>query len=93
MTPTTRTDRQRAAATKAKRRAAPMLPFGSQHGGQRPGAGRKPKGDRAGVPHDTRSGLATRYPAHVTVKLRQHLRTSSSKRTAAQLSPAACRAC
>ena len=73
MAPTTRADRQRAAANKANRRAAPMLPFGTQHGGQRAGAGRKPKGDRAGVPHDTRSVLATRYPAHATVKLRQHL--------------------
>lgn len=51
----------------------PQLPFRPQHGGPRAGAGRKPKGDRAGVPHGTRAPLAARYPAHVTVKLRQHL--------------------
>jgi REP element-mobilizing transposase RayT len=49
------------------------LPF-RQHGGARKGAGRKPKADRAGVAHRQRSALATRHPAHVTLKLRPGLR-------------------
>ena len=49
-----------------------VLPF-KTWGGARPGAGRKPKGEKAGVRHATRAALASRYPAHVTVKLRRGL--------------------
>jgi len=42
-------------------------------GGARPGAGRKPKGEVAGVSHRPRASLASRFPMHVTVKLRQGL--------------------
>lgn len=59
--------------TKTKAAATQLLPFRASHGGRRAGAGRKPNGDRAGVPHDTRSPLAARFPVHVTVKLRDHL--------------------
>ena len=38
-------------------------------GGARKGAGRKPKGERAGVSHTTRAKLASRFPVHVTVRL------------------------
>ncbi|MHC5064595.1 MAG: transposase [Planctomycetota bacterium] len=38
-------------------------------GGSREGAGRKPKGDRAGVDHRPRGPLAARFPVHVTVRL------------------------
>ena len=38
-------------------------------GGKRAGAGRKPKGGRAGVPHRRREALASRYPVLVTMKL------------------------
>lgn len=38
-------------------------------GGKRKGAGRKPKGERAGVPHAKRPPLAARFPVHVTLKL------------------------
>lgn len=38
-------------------------------GGKRSGAGRKPKGARAGVSHRTRPALASRYPVHVTLRL------------------------
>src|SRR5436190_18402869 len=48
------------------------LPF-RQHGGARPGAGRKPKGERAGVSHARRAGLAARFPVHVTAKLSRGL--------------------
>jgi hypothetical protein len=51
---------------------AGVLPFGT-HGGRRPGAGRKPKGDRAGVSHRPRVALKARFPVHVTVKLRRGL--------------------
>jgi REP element-mobilizing transposase RayT len=45
-----------------------ILPF-KQHGGARPGAGRKPRGEKAGVSHRTRAKLAGRFPVHVTVSL------------------------
>jgi REP element-mobilizing transposase RayT len=67
----TGSDTQR--SKKAKRAGTGLLPFRGLHGGRRAGAGRKPNGDRAGVPHDTRSALAARFPVHVTVKLREHL--------------------
>lgn len=38
-------------------------------GGKRAGSGRKPNGAKAGVPHDGRERLASRFPVHVTVKL------------------------
>jgi hypothetical protein len=44
-----------------------MLPF-RQHGGSRPGAGRKPKHGKPGVGHRERPALASRFPAHVTRK-------------------------
>ncbi|HEX6811127.1 MAG TPA: hypothetical protein VF384_05865 [Planctomycetota bacterium] len=46
-----------------------VLPFRRQRGGRRAGAGRKPKGERAGVSHAPRTQLAARFPAHVTLKL------------------------
>ena len=39
------------------------------HGGARPGAGRKPAGARAGVPHRRRPPLAARHPVHVTLRV------------------------
>ncbi len=42
-------------------------------GGKRRGAGRKPKGEKAGVSHAKRPKLAARFPVHVTVKLAQGL--------------------
>ena len=48
------------------------LPF-RQHGGRRPGAGRTPNGDKAGVSHAPRALLAARFPAHVTMKLQRGL--------------------
>ena len=56
--------------TKRRRvaREAGALPFKAK-GGARPGAGRKPKGERAGVPHRRRREFSSRCPVHVTVKL------------------------
>ncbi len=60
-------------SAKAQAAAPQLLPFRAAHGGRRAGAGRKPNGDRAGVPHDPRAALAARFPVHVTTKLREHL--------------------
>ena len=42
-------------------------------GGKRRGAGRKPKGERAGVSHARRPELRERYPVLVTLRLRKGL--------------------
>lgn len=42
-------------------------------GGARPGAGRKPKGAVAGVPHHTREPMTGRQPVHVTLRLHEAL--------------------
>jgi putative transposase len=44
-----------------------------RRGGRRPGAGRKPKGARAGVPHVTRPALSGREPLLITMKVRGHV--------------------
>jgi REP element-mobilizing transposase RayT len=48
------------------------LPFKAR-GGARPGAGRKPKGARAGVSHHGRIAFAKAKPVHVTARLRAGL--------------------
>ncbi len=48
-------------------------------GGRRKGAGRKPKGRRAGVPHRPRAPLKSRHPVMVTVRIHQYLPTMRSK--------------
>jgi REP element-mobilizing transposase RayT len=59
---------------------APLLPFRPGHGGARPGAGRKPKiPGRPGVDHRPRAALASRFPVHVTIKLRAGLPRLRSK--------------
>jgi REP element-mobilizing transposase RayT len=50
-----------------------LLAFPSGWGGRRKGAGRKPKGERAGVPHQKRGELAARFPVHVTARVRAGL--------------------
>jgi REP element-mobilizing transposase RayT len=47
--------------------------FGPTWGGPRKGAGRKPVGERAGVPHRARPCLARRFPVLVTARLRRGL--------------------
>jgi len=39
------------------------------HGGKRPNAGRKPKGNRAGAPHEKRPEHNPRHPVHVTIRV------------------------
>jgi REP element-mobilizing transposase RayT len=48
-------------------------------GGRRAGAGRKPKGARAMLPHDPRPALAARFPVHVTLKVRAEVRSLRTK--------------
>src|SRR3954470_10051571 len=40
-----------------------------KRGGKRRGAGRPPKGSRAGSPHKARPELCDRYPVHVTLRV------------------------
>ncbi len=49
-------------------------------GGRRRGAGRKPKGDRAGVSHDRRPAVAARHPVHVTLRVGSHVWNLRSRR-------------
>ena len=42
-------------------------------GGKRKGAGRKPSGRRAGVSHRTRPALASRFPVHVGLRVKDDL--------------------
>ena len=58
------------ASKPAKQKA---LEFPAGWGGQREGAGAKPKGKRARVSHHTRAPLAPRFPMHVTMRLRDGL--------------------
>jgi REP element-mobilizing transposase RayT len=49
-------------------------------GGRRAGAGRKPAGERAGLPHAARPAIAARHPAHVTLRVRAGLPSLRSPR-------------
>jgi REP element-mobilizing transposase RayT len=49
-------------------------------GGRRPGAGRKPNGERAGVTHRRRAELARRFPVHVTMRMRREVYGLRSRR-------------
>src|SRR5678815_3500941 len=53
-----------------KRRGEPeQLVLWKKRGGKRRGAGRPPKGTRAGSPHMERPFLHARYPVHVTLRV------------------------
>jgi REP element-mobilizing transposase RayT len=57
-------------AARAKRCSAPeQLVLFKPRGGKRRGAGRPPKGKRAGSPHKERPFLHARYPVHVTLRV------------------------
>ncbi|HEX6813148.1 MAG TPA: hypothetical protein VF384_16110 [Planctomycetota bacterium] len=71
--------------TKTRQPQQGVLPFRRLHGGRRAGAGRKPKGEKAGVSHAPRAQHAARFPAHVTLKLRRGLPRLRSKREYAAL--------
>ena len=46
-----------------------QLALWKKRGGKRRGAGRPPKGTRAGSPHKERPFLHARYPVHVTLRV------------------------
>jgi len=54
-------------------------------GGKRKRAGRKPKGERAGVVHLVRPALAPRFPVHVTWRMRPQVWNLRSRRCFAAL--------
>jgi REP element-mobilizing transposase RayT len=54
-------------------------------GGARKGAGRKPLGTKAGVPHTRRPELKQRHPLHVTMKIRNGLPSLRQKSLATLL--------
>ncbi len=62
-------------------------------GGHRKGAGRKPAGARAGVSHHARAKLASRFPVHVTVRLREGLPSLRNKPSYAVLRAAFAAGC
>src|SRR5688572_4367956 len=66
------------------RKEKDLLPF-RLRGGARPGAGRKPNGERAGVSHAQRGAVSGREPVHVTAKLSRGLPRLRSKREYAAL--------
>ena len=49
-------------------------------GGARAGAGRKPHGENAGLPHLAREGLTRHTPVHVTLRARPHVWNLRSRR-------------
>jgi len=51
------------------------------HGGKRAGAGRKPKGERAGIPHSRRPAFTATQPVHVTVRMLPHVWNLRSRRS------------
>ena len=57
------------------------IKFPATWGGRRKGAGRPPKGDKAGVPHLRREKLAASYPVHVTLRMRRGVWSLRSKRS------------
>ena len=57
-------------------------------GGARKGAGRPPRGERAGVPHLPRAEFPARFPLHVTVRMRDGVFGLRSRRCFTALSRA-----
>jgi len=60
--------RKSATFRRRKREEPEQLALFKKRGGKRRGAGRKPKGRRAGSPHKTRPGLPARHPVHVVLR-------------------------
>jgi REP element-mobilizing transposase RayT len=56
------------------------IPRQRTHGGQRKGAGRKPKRDRAGVSHHGRDEVTRGTPVHVTLRVLDHVWNLRSRR-------------
>jgi REP element-mobilizing transposase RayT len=63
-----------------------------RRGGKRPNAGRKPKGDRAGVTHHGRERFGRLIPVHVTVRMARHVYNLRSQRAFSVIGRAIARA-
>src|SRR3954462_763900 len=64
------TVRKPAVPRTTRRRSEPeQLPLFKRRGGKRRGAGRPPKGVRAGAPHKARPDLHARHPVHVVLRV------------------------
>ncbi len=57
-----------------------LLPPRPGWGGARPNAGRKPRGEKPGLPHRTRVQVDPRTPLHVTLRTRAHVWNLRSRR-------------
>ena len=62
-------------------RRAEQLELRFHRGGKRAGAGRKPKGERAGVTHHGREHFGKVLPVHVTVRMARHVYNLRSRRS------------
>jgi REP element-mobilizing transposase RayT len=60
---------RRASRANARRSESEQLVLFKKRGGKRRGAGRPPKGRRAGSPHKRRPVLHARHPVHVTLRV------------------------
>ena len=56
-----------------------LIAFPETWGGRREGAGRKPQGRQAGVPHRPRADAAPRFPRLITVPFEKYLPSLRSK--------------
>lgn len=62
-------------------------------GGRRAGAGRKPRGERAGIRHHSRPSFAASHPAHVTLRVRPDVPSLRTPRLVRELECSFRRAC
>ena len=62
-------------------------------GGRRDRAGRKPAGERAGLPHAARPAIAGRHPAHVTLRVRPDVPSLRSARLVRAFERSVAQAC
>jgi REP element-mobilizing transposase RayT len=63
-----------------------------RRGGARDGAGRKPKGARAGVSHLQRPQFGRTFPVHVTMRMAEHVYNLRSRRAFGVIGPAIAKA-
>ena len=70
---------------KPRKRHVQQELFAKTHGGKRAGAGRKPKGTRAGSPHKKRPTLKPRHPVHVVLRVHAEIGSLRKRVTYAAL--------
>jgi REP element-mobilizing transposase RayT len=58
-----------------------QMPEQKGHGGKRRNAGRPPTGERPGVRHRPRPEMASRFPVHITLKVKDHVWNLRSRRS------------